>query len=271
MRLSVPGATSRARPRLRSHVLEGTVVHRRVRPFDYHLDQGVWYLALDLDELGAVARRSRLLSRNRPGILGFRDDDHLDPPADDVAARIREHLGRELAAAGETGPAADPRAWRITLVTSPRILGYVFNPASFFLCRDPEGELRVVVVEVHNTHLERHLYTLWPSRTVGPTFVSGMDKTFYVSPFIEITGGYTVRVRDEPESLRIAIDQGDRDGGLLYTSLVLRRRRLTDRTLFRMLLRYRLVTHKTVLAIHWHALRLWLRGAKFHRHGEVTR
>jgi uncharacterized protein len=259
------------RLRPRSHVLEGTVIHRRVRPFDYHIEQGVWYLALDLDELAEAPRRLRLLARNRPGVLAFRDDDHLDPPADDVAVRIREHLRAELAAAGETGDAADPARWRITLVTSPRILGYVFNPASFFLCRDPQGELRIVIVEVHNTHLERHLYTLWPRRVVGATFVSGMDKTFYVSPFIEITGGYTVRVRDEAESLRIAIDQGDADGGLLYTSLVLRRRRLTDRTLLRMLLRYRLVTHRTVLAIHWHALRLWLRGATFHRHGEVAR
>jgi DUF1365 family protein len=252
-------------------VLEGTVVHRRVRPFDYHLEQGVWYLALDLDELESLPRRSRLLARNRPGVLTFRDDDHLDPPAADVAARIREHLRGELAGAGETGPAADPEAWRITLVTSPRILGYTFNPASFFLCRDPEGELRILLVEVHNTHLERHLYTLWPQRTSGATLVAGMDKTFYVSPFIEIVGGYTVRVRDEAESLRIAIDQGDTNGGLLYTSLVLRRRRLTDRTLLRMLVRYRLVTHRTVLAIHWHALRLWLRGARFHRHGEVAR
>ena len=57
----------------------------------------------------------------------------------------------------------DPTGWRITLVTNPRVLGYVFNPASFYLCRDGDGILRVVIVEVHNTHLERHLYTLRPS------------------------------------------------------------------------------------------------------------
>ena len=248
---------------LRSHVLEGTVRHRRVRPFDYALEHRVWYLALDIDEIDEVARRHRLLTRNGRNALVFRDDDHLDPPADDVARRIREHL----AAGGH-----DAADWHITLVSYPRVLGHVFNPASFFLCRDASGDLRIVVVEVHNTHLERHLYTLEPqTANGGPLFQSAMDKTFYVSPFITVAGGYTVRVRDEPESLRIAIDQGDADGGLLYTSLVLRRRVLSDRTLLRMLLRYPFVTRTTIGMIHWHALRLWRRGAPFHRHREIAR
>ncbi|TFG68221.1 MAG: DUF1365 domain-containing protein [Thermomicrobiales bacterium] len=247
---------------MRSHILDGTVRHRRVRPFDYDLQHGVYYLALDLDELDEVDRRHRLLSRNRANVLGFRDDDHMAPPAKDLPGRIREHLAAE---------GWDPTDWRITLVTNPRVLGYVFNPASFYLCRDASGELAVVVVEVHNTHLERHLYTLTPRPDSGPVFQSSMDKTFYVSPFIEIHGGYTVRVRDEPESLRIAIDQGDAEGGLLYTSLSLRRRRLTDRMLVRMLIRHPFVTHKTMAMIHWHALKLWRRGATFHRHGEAAR
>jgi DUF1365 family protein len=247
---------------MRSHILDGMVRHRRVRPFDYDMQHGVFYLALDLDEVDEVDRRLRLLSRNRPNVLGFRDDDHLDPPAEDLPGRIREHL-----AAGGW----DAAAWRITLVTNPRVLGYVFNPASFYLCRDRSGDLRVVVVEVHNTHHERHLYTLTPRPDGKRVFRSSMDKTFYVSPFIEIQGGYTVRVRDEPESLRIAIDQGDADGGLLYTSLTLRRRRMTDRNLLRMLVRHPFVTHKTTAMIHWHALMLWRRGARFHRHGAAAR
>jgi DUF1365 family protein len=93
-----------------------------------------------------------------------------------------------------------------------------------------------------------------------------MDKAFFVSPFIEMAGRYTVHVRDEDAGLRIAI--AERQGGepLLSTSLVLRRVRLTDRNLLRMLLRHPLVGHKTIAMIHWHALRLWLHGARFLRH-----
>jgi DUF1365 family protein len=97
-----------------------------------------------------------------------------------------------------------------------------------------------------------------------------MAKEFYVSPFIETRGGYTVRVRDEASRLRITINQEMPDGLLLHASLDLRRRPLTDRTLLRMFVRHPLVPHKTIGMIHWHALRLWLRGARFHRHRDVA-
>jgi DUF1365 family protein len=246
---------------MRSHLLEGVVRHRRARPFIYALEHGVFYIALDLAEIDEVARSTRLISRDRPGILEFRDADHFDPPATDVARSIDAHLRAE---------GIDPTGWRITLVTNLRVFGYVFNPASFYLCRDAAGDLRVVVIEVHNTHGERHLYTLRPA-TEGPAFAASMDKAFYVSPFIETAGRYTVRVRDEVERLRITINQATDGELLLHASLDLRRRALTDRAVARMLIRYPFVTLKTIAMIHWHALQLWRRGAPFHRHREVAR
>jgi DUF1365 family protein len=243
-----------------SHLVEGTVRHRRARPFVYALRHDVSYLALDLDELDEVTAGSRVLRRNRRGILELRDTDHLVPPAGDLRDAFLDYLGDQ----GE-----DPTGWRITLVTNPRVAGYVFNPASFWLCRDAHGVLRIVVVEVHNTFGERHLYMLRP-RAGRSDFVAGMDKQFYVSPFLETRGGYTVRVRDEPDRLRITINH-EADGELqLHASLDLARRPLTDRNLVRMLLRYPLATQKTILMIHWHALRLWLRGAVFHRHRQTV-
>lgn len=246
---------------MRSHVLEGRVRHRRAQPFVYNLEHGVTYLALDLDELDDVEGAAWPIHRNRRGLLEIRDADHLDPPAGDLRAAVHDHLR----AAGQ-----DPTGWQVTLVTNPRVFGYVFNPASFYLCRDPEGILRIVIVEVHNTHGERHLYTLRP-RSGGQAFVAAMDKDFYVSPFLERRGGYTVRVRDEASRLRITINHEAAEGLLLHASLDLVRRPLTSRSALRMLVRYPLVTHRTTLLIHWHALRLWLRGAPFHRHREAAR
>jgi DUF1365 family protein len=246
---------------MRSHLLEGTVRHRRARPFVYALEHGVFYLALDLEELDLVARTLRLIGRNRRNVLSFHDRDHLDPPAHDVREDVRAHLREE---------GIDPAGWRVTLVTNLRVLGYEFNPASFFLCRDRAGELQVVVVEVHNTHHERHLYTLRRDGD-GPDFVASMDKAFYVSPFIEMAGRYAVRVRDEASRLRITINESQGDDLVLHTSMDLVRRPLTDRTLLRALVRHPFVTHKTIAMIHWHALQLWRRGARFHRHREVSR
>lgn len=249
---------------MRSHLLEGRVRHRRLAPFDYALDHAVYYAALDLAELDEVDARLRLLSRNGRGVVAFRDDDHLPEPATDLPAAIDELL---------RGDGQDPTGWQITLVTNLRVLGYVFNPASFYLCRDGAGELRVVIVEVHNTHGERHLYLLRQDPAAAPDapFRAGMAKDFYVSPFIGMDGRYVVHVRATADRLSIAINEHHGDGPLLTTSLVLRRRPLSDRTLLQMLFRHPLMTQRTIGLIHWHALRLWLKGARFHRHGTATR
>jgi uncharacterized protein len=246
---------------MRSHLLEGKVHHRRVRPFEYALNHGVYYLALDLDELERVRRKLRLISRNRRNVLSFWDRDHFDPPARDLPASVRAHLRSE---------GVDPSGWTIDLVTNLRVLGYVFNPASFYLCRDGEGELRVVLVEVHNTYGERHLYTLRPERR-SSTHVAAMDKDFYVSPFIDISGGYVLRVYEHGAGLRIAIDHHSDGALLLNTSLALRRLPLGDRNLARLLMRHPLVTLKTIGMIHWHAFQLWRRGARFYSHGKAAR
>jgi len=241
---------------MRSHLLEGTVRHRRSRPVTYALEHEVFYVALDLDEVDDVVRSLRLVARNRRAILEFRDADHWTPPARDIRATVLDHLRAE---------SEDPEGWRITLVTNLRTFGYVFNPASFYLCRDRAGELRVVIVEVHNTHLERHLYTLRPQRPAAP-FRASMDKDFYVSPFIDMEGTYTVHVADDPGRLRIAINERQGDAPILATSLVLRRRRLTDRMVVRMLFDHPFMTQRTIALIHVHAWRLWRLGLRFQRH-----
>jgi uncharacterized protein len=246
---------------MRSHLVEGTVRHRRTRPFTYALEHDVFYLALDLAELDRIGSGTlRLLGRNRWRPLTFRDDDHWLPPAEDLRASVLAHLRAD--------GFGDADAWQITLVAYPRVFGHLFNPASFYLCRDAEGALRVVIVEVHNTHHERKLYTLRPTETRA-AHVASMAKDHYVSPFIGMDAGYTVRVQDRDQTLRIVIDETEEGEPVLQASVALRRRPLTDRALLRSLVRFPLVTVKTIVAIHWHALHLWRKGARFHSHGSA--
>ena len=242
---------------MRSHLLVGRVAHRRLRGPKYELEHRVWQLALDLDELDLVDRRLRLLSRNQRNLVEVRDADHLVEPATDLARDVRAVLA---------GFGLDASSWSIVLVANPRVVGYVFNPASFYLCRDGD-QLAAVLVEVHNTHGERHLYPL--VRSPGDPrdrLSAGMAKSFYVSPFLDLDASYRVHVRDDQDRLVISIEE--REGGerMLATSLVLERRRLTDRGLLDVLIRRPLITQRTTAWIHWHALRLWLRGARFRRH-----
>jgi DUF1365 family protein len=249
---------------VRSHLVAGKVQHRRAQPFTYALEHDVCYVALDLQELDEVAARFRLVGRNQRAVLGFRDADHLPGGSTDLDRDVRAILRSD---------GVDPAGWRIVLITNLRVFGYIFNPASFYLCRDAAGELRRVIVEVHNTFGERHVYLLRPTdgEGDGAAFHAGMDKDFFVSPFISIDGRYAVHVRDDAGGVRIAIALRQDAGHMLSTSLVLRRRPMTDRSLLRMLLRYPLLPQRTIALIHLHAIRLWLRGAPFFRHGPVTR
>ena len=245
----------------RSHLLRGKVRHRRSQPMPYELEHDVFYLAFDLDELDEVDARLRLFSRGRRNVLSFRDRDHWLPEATDVRASVHAHLRNE---------GYDTNGWRITLITTPRVLGYQFNPASFYLCRDTGGSMQTVIVEVHNTHGERRLYTLRPERQ-GKAWIDDMEKDFYVSPFIDMDARYTVRVQDDADRLRIAITETEQGQPLLTATLVAERYRLTDRALLRTLLRVPLATQKTIVAIHLHAWRMWRRGFTFRRHSRVAR
>ena len=48
----------------------------------------------------------------------------------------------------------------LVLYAFPRMLGYVFNPISFWLCHDAAGAVRAVLCEVRNTFGEQHNYLL---------------------------------------------------------------------------------------------------------------
>jgi len=242
---------------VRSHLVRGKVRHRRNRPFVYALKHDVFYFALDLAELDVVTRRVRLVHRNRRGIFALRDADHWVPPSADLEASVQAHLRSE---------GFDPDGWRITMVTNLRMFGHVFNPATFYLCRNAAGEMAAILVEVHNTYGDRIIYTLRPD-IHGTVHTASMPKEMYVSPFISMDSSYVLRVRDEADRLQIVINQSEHGEPTLQASLSLTRLPLTDANLVRMLVRYPLVTLKTIGMIHWHAFRLWRHGAKLHAHG----
>ncbi len=246
-----------ARPVLRSHLLAGTIRHRRSRVTTYDFTHDVWYLALDLDELDEVGERLRLLAVNRRGLLQLRDEDHLE----------RGHEGLREAIAGRLrAHDLDPQETRVTLIAYPRVLGYVFNPVSFYLCRDREDVLRLVLAEVHNTHGEREVYEFTPVGGDGPVFKGLADKRMYVSPFIEPTARYELQLWESEDRLTITIREHEGDASTLFALLQVRRLPLTDGQLLHQLARDPLVPLKTSALIFWHALRLWWRGVPWHRY-----
>ncbi len=95
-----------------------------------------------------------------------------------------------------------------------------------------------------------------------------MDKAFFVSPFIDVDGRYSVFVRDDADRLR-PVDRAAPGRGADAEHEPGPPPRPLERPhrCSGCCVRHPLLTHRTIALIHWHALRLWLRGAPFFRHG----
>lgn len=239
--------------------------HRRTTPLAYEFQYGVYYLDLDLDEVEEADRRIVLLSHNRANVLSFRDSDHMARAGETLRARVRVHL---------IDRSIDPDTVRVTLLTNARVFGYVFNPVSFYFVRDrSDNRLRHVIAEVHNTHGEEHVYDLKPDggRAV---YGSSTPKQMYVSPFIDMAARYRFECRELPEGgYDLRIDEYRCSGHgpaeakpFFQAQLLVRPIPLTNANVAKMLVRYPLITLRTIYLIHWQGLKLWLRGVKYLPH-----
>ncbi|MGH8443731.1 MAG: DUF1365 domain-containing protein [Solimonas sp.] len=235
------------------------VMHRRhVAPY-YRFVYRVYYLFADIDRLDAIAGRLRGFSHNRFNLLSLRDADHGDgsgalrPWAE---ALLHRH-GVELAGG------------RIRLLAFPRVLGRVFNPLSLWYCEHADGSLRAVIAEVRNTFGEKHSYVLASGGAplpYGP--MPEKEKCLHVSPFFAVEGRYRFALSAPGERLRVHIRLcGGRYGvlPLLDATVAGERRPLRDGAIVRQVAALPWLALKVVGAIHWQALKLWLRGAVFHR------
>lgn len=154
----------------------------------------------------------------------------------------------------------------ILLVTMPRVLGYVFNPVSFYLCLDAEKRLRAVISEVHNTFGEQHAYLCMhpdKKRIEAEDWLEA-EKLFHVSPFLERSGYYRFRFDVREGGLGIWIDYYDRrNDRQLITALTGKLSPLDRRSLALAFWSHPLVTLKAIVLIHWQALKLLTKGIRY--------
>ena len=150
----------------------------------------------------------------------------------------------------------------VELVTIPRVLGFAFNPVSFWLCFDRARALRAVIAEVNNTFGERHFYVCAHAdhKPIAPEDRLSSDKVFHVSPFMKVEGHYMFTFSAHPESLGVRIDLHDAEGLILTTSLAGRREPLSNRNLALAFFLNPFLMLKVLGLIHYQALRLWAKG-----------
>lgn len=241
---------------LRSRVGFGTISHRRLAPRRHAFRYRTYQVLLDLDELHQLDRRVRWFSYNRAGVTSFHDVDHLGP----AKRPLRDKLDAWLRERG-----AGPAPGRVLLLTNLRVLGYVFNPVSYFYCLDDDS-LRCVVAEVNNTFGDSFAYLLDDLELAGGVYRAEARKRLYVSPFIDMEDiRYQWKLTPPSSTTVVHIDESHQHRKFFEATLRLDLRPLTTRSLGYALVRHPLTPLHTMARIHWQALHLWRKRLRFHR------
>jgi DUF1365 family protein len=234
---------------LSSGLYAGLVSHRRLKPRAHKLGYRVFMLLIDLDELADLSKL-KALGIGRFSLLGFDPKRHGDGSATPLKAQVEALLAGAGMAHG--GP--------VRLLAMPKVLGHAFNPLTVYFCHDAAGALSAILYEVNNTFGERHSYLI-PAPDAA-LIRQSCDKAFYVSPFMDMDLSYAFRVLRPAEQVLVAVDVSDAEGLMLTTSFAGERRDLTDANLVRAWLTHPWMTLGALAAIHWEALKIWLKGEK---------
>lgn len=240
---------------LRSRLYTCRVMHHRLAPKTHRFEHAFFVFCLDLDEISRVAAENPFFRHNRPGLYSFCDRDHLPLRG---PGSVRANLEAFLAEKGIELPAGA----RIELVTFARMLGYVFNPASFYFVTRPDGGPLCAVAEVSNTFREMKAYVV-PPAGAGPDgaalFRSRAVKNFYVSPFFDVEDEFDFRLAQPGDRLDIRVNTLVNGKTALVAALQGNPIPLTARNLLSQTLRIPFVTLKVIFLIHFHGLLLLLK------------
>lgn len=231
----------------------GRTTHTRMTPFRRSFTHRIAMLEIDIDRLEEANGLSHLFSVEQANVISFRSTDHGVRSATVPLRRWAE------ARYAEAGIGLDGGA--IRLVTFPRVAGYGFAPISLWFGYGPDGECRGVIYEVHNTFGETHAY-------VSAFYATGRraigDKDFHVSPFWSVEGQHRFTLRHRGDGLALIVEHLAADGRLHVASLNARSQPLTSAAIGRWMLAMPFSGLGVMIAIYWQALRLWMKGARYH-------
>ena len=146
----------------------------------------------------------------------------------------------------------------VTLVTFPRVLGYAFNPVSFYYIHSASGELLTAVAEVTNTYREMKLYPLGEASENG-IFERLIAKDFYVSPFSDPNDSFRFRIGPPSDAWQVSINNLTDGKPTLLSSISGDQRPLTTARLAWYALKYPLLSLGIIFGIHYQALLLFLK------------
>ena len=233
----------------------GNVYHGRHMPFRHDLKYRVFSFFVNIDDMPRLDKALKLFSYNRWNLTSLYDKDHGRRDGSSIRPWI------EAAAREKDIDLSDAQ---IYMLAFPRLWGYVFNPITVYFCYTPLNELIAVLYEVKNTFGEQHGYFLPVEKEEhGNLIRQSCDKVFHVSPFIHMNCTYHFRLKPPDEKLNLAIHQETPEGKILTATWHGDYLPLNDKTIGSIVLKYPFMTYKIIGGIHWEALKLVFKGARY--------
>ena len=235
-----------------SFIYTGQVIHKRFKPKEHFFRYKVFSLLIDLSEMHLLKKELKLFSYNKFNVLSFHDIDHGPRDGTSLVDWVKNNLKNNN---------IDTNEIKIKLLCYPRIWGYVFNPLSVFFVYDKNSNLISILYEVKNTFGEQHTYVFRIDKD-NQYFEHTCKKKFHVSPFIEMNCVYYFKILKPENKLSVVINQNDESGKILFASQDGVKKFLNNRNLLTSYLSHPLMSFKIIGAIHFEALKLWLKGIK---------
>ncbi|MAS87918.1 MAG: hypothetical protein CMH30_08110 [Micavibrio sp.] len=232
----------------------GKVYHARHMPFSHQFTYKVVTFFIDIDTLSALDKKLKLFSFNRFGIFSVNNKDHATRDGKDIRPWI-EKAARDKE--------IDIQGGKIFMLGFPRMWGYLFNPITVYYCTDRHGALKAVMHQVKNTFGEMHSYFIPVTDIKDGLVTQDHEKVFHVSPFIHMDCHYHFKFTLPAETFFFAIHQQTPEGKILTATWEGNRKEFTDKNLFNALIKNTFQSVKIITAIHWEALKLWIKGAKY--------
>lgn len=237
-------------------------MHHRLAPKKHSFWYRVYMFYIDLDEIDLLAKRLRWFSRNRFNLFSIRDKEHLQLPREnpDHSKNIRQHIEAYLKENG-----VDGTQLQIKLLTNLNVLGYNFNPVSFYFCFNQAQKPVCCIAEISNTYREMKLFFLGKDELDGDTFKKIITKYFYVSPFIDHDNIFDFNLKVPAHKLDIKIDDLDKSGNRFFISTLKGESKpLSNKNLWRYFFWIPFIPLQIMGMIHWQALKLWLKKLSYH-------
>jgi DUF1365 family protein len=250
---------------MNSCLYKATVMHHRLEPKQHRFHYHVFMFYIDLDEATYLQKKLLLFSNDRFNFFSLRKNEHLQLPLEnpDPTKEIKEQLKVYLL---QNGVNLDNG--KIMLLTNLNVLGYNFNPVSFYFCFNERSQPICAVAEVSNTFREMKPFLLTTDNFKDGKYMLNTIKHFYVSPFMDHDTHFDFNLTIPDEKLNIRIDDFKEGNRFFISTLTGTRKPLNNLNLLWYSIRFPLITLKIITLIHWNAIKLWLKKLPYHKKSE---